>query len=341
MIDKNLFYSFDRIMSYNSVYNFIVGGRGIGKTYGAKTKAVENYLKRGEEFIYLRRYKEDLRTRMTWFADISHQWPEYGFRVNGMEAQMTRNPDDKKPTWETMGYFISLSNAQNKKSVAYPKVTWIIFDEFIIETGVNHYLKGEARVMLDFYSTVDRYQDRVRVMFLANSVSIMNPYFIEYKIEPSGKEFMTRENGFIACHFPNDAEFANAVKQTRFGRFIAGTDYEQYSVNNDFRDNSANLIKPKPSTALYAFTLETADGVFSIWRDSEADERGKYNWYAQTKRPKVETLCTLLPDRVSEDKRLLFYGDALLSVLRTSFRQGRVLFSSPTARNAFSQIFKR
>ena len=39
MLNAKDFYSFDKVYSYNAVYNFIPGGRGIGKTYGAKKKA--------------------------------------------------------------------------------------------------------------------------------------------------------------------------------------------------------------------------------------------------------------------------------------------------------------
>ena len=36
----SMYYSFDDILSRNGVFNFIIGGRGIGKTYGAKKIAI-------------------------------------------------------------------------------------------------------------------------------------------------------------------------------------------------------------------------------------------------------------------------------------------------------------
>ena len=50
------YYSFDYILSHNAVYNFVVGARGLGKTYGAKRKAIKAFLKRGDQFVYTRRY---------------------------------------------------------------------------------------------------------------------------------------------------------------------------------------------------------------------------------------------------------------------------------------------
>lgn len=339
-IAEDLYYRVDAIMTRNAVFNFIIGGRGIGKTFSFKEYGVRDYIKRGNQFIYLRRYKTELSTRQTYFADFAFKFPEYGFRVNGFEAQMTRNPDVEKPHWETMGYFISLATSQQKKSVAYPRVRTIIFDEFIIEKGVVQYIKDEARVMLDFYSTVDRYRGNTRVFFLANSVSIMNPYFLEYDIDPrDGDKWIRKEDGFICVHIPDDAEFANAALGTRFGKFIANTDYAKYSVGNEFRDNGTELLGAKPSHAYYWITLETKSGTFSIWRD-DFDERGLV-FYIQEKRPKVESMFTLEADRMDGDKTLLEYSDKITQYLRTAFKRGRVGFDKPKTKNAFIQIFKR
>ena len=159
-------YDFKRIDSYNATFNFIGGGRGIGKTYGAKKKAIRRAIKTGEQFIYLRRYKTEITaSKATFFADIAQEFPNYEFRIQGSVAQMAPNStaEDKKRAWQTIGHFVALSTAQAQKGVSYHLVTTIIFDEFIIEKGNMQYLPNEAVVMTNFYSTVDRYQDKTRV----------------------------------------------------------------------------------------------------------------------------------------------------------------------------------
>lgn len=342
-LDKSLFYSFDSVLSRNAVFNFIVGGRGIGKTYGACTLVIRRYLKTGEQFVYLRRYKEELGlARRTFFTAIQNEFPGIAFRENGNKAELCRNPDvpKKEQVWEVYGYFVALSQAQQAKSVSYEQVTTIIFDEFIIEKGAIQYLQNEARVMLDFYSTVDRWQDKTRVLFLANAVSITNPYFLEYNIHPDGSEFMTRGNGFVCCHFPQDADFANAVKGTRFGKFIAGTEYESYSIGNQFRDNTGAMISPKSPRHRYRFTLETKGGIFSCWRAWTMEDG--VTWHIQHKRPSADELVlTLEPALMDDDKILVSFGDAVLAELRTAFRQGRTTFDRASTRNAFIHIFNR
>ena len=65
-------YSPTNIKSYNKFLNFIIGGRGIGKTYGFKKDCISRYKKKGKQFLYLRRYKTDLKKIKT-FLFILHQ----------------------------------------------------------------------------------------------------------------------------------------------------------------------------------------------------------------------------------------------------------------------------
>lgn len=337
------YYSFDKLLSYNAVYNFVVGGRGIGKTFGAKKRAITAAIKRGEQFIYLRRYKEELKdARNTFMADIVDEFPDWDFRYNGAQLEVSsgehRNTPPKERPWFIAGYFIALSTAQNKKSVAYPKVKTIIFDEFIIEKGAIHYLPNEAIAFNNFYLTVDRYKDKTKVYFLANSVTIMNPYFLEYGIEPDEMvkdKFIVKADGFVVAHFPDSAAFKAEVYETRFGRFIKGTEYADYAVGNEFADNHESLIASKNSNSKYLFSLECHTGTFSVWRNRD-DE-----YFVQEKRPKTETLFTLVPEKMTADKILMSFNDRPLANMRGAFRSGRVSFDTAKTRNTFTEVFKR
>lgn len=328
---KFSYYSFSNVLSYGGVYNMIMGARGLGKTYGAKKIVIRNAIEKGQQFIYLRRYKTELRGRNSFFADIQHEFPDQEFRVEGQFAQ--RKVDDK---WETIGYFIPLSTAQANKSIAYPNVYTIIFDEFIIDKGSLRYLPDEAKVFMDFYSTVDRYQDRVRCLMLSNSVSIMNPYFIRFHIEP--RAGITRHaDGFIVTDFVDSREFANEVAHTRFGSFIINhaEDYADYSINNEFADNYDDFVMKKSGKAQYQFTLRTPQGTVSIWVDGGT-------WFAQKRLPRgPQVRWAYKVNDLREGERLLLYGDKILSIMRTVYRKGRLFSDSPETRNMFAEIFVR
>ena len=333
------FYNFHELLSRNGTYNFVVGARGVGKTYGAKKHVIRKFIEKGDEFIYLRRYSTELKDRDTWFNDIAHEFPDYVFRVVGNRAQckLAAFADDKKTPWDTMGYFVQLSNAAAKKSVPYPKVRWILYDEFIIEKGNVQYLVNEVKVFNDFFSTVDRYQDKTRVIFMANNISIMNPYFLEFKIRPNENDtWLVSHGGFIVVHLPDSDTFKREVYSTKFGRFIEGTDYGAYSVEGTFKDNSNTLIGLKDSTFDYLLTLETRDGIISLWvnRDLTACHVSDY-------RPRADKIWVVEPELMGEGKILRPYSDRILSMARAMYSNGQMTFNSPQARNAFIQIWKR
>lgn len=334
------YYKFDKLFSYQATYNYVVGGRGIGKTYGAKKRAIANAIKKHEMFIYLRRYKTELSAaKETFFADIQTEFKDYDFRMNGPKAQMSLVADREvnKRQWQDIGYFFALSTAQSLKSVSFPDVTLIIFDEFIIERGSFHYLPNETIVFNNFYSTVDRGQDKTKVLFLANSVSIMNPYFIEYEIVPiEDKPYITKFDGFMLVHFVNSEKFSESIYETAFGKFIKNSDYAKYAVGNEFEDNNGNMLGIKDSKAKYIFTLECRTGSFSVWYDTL---RGEY--YIQSKLPKVNDILTLVAEKMDKHKQLVTFSDLTLSNLRTAFRRGNIWFDKPATRNTFAEIFKR
>src|SRR5690606_9890255 len=121
----------------------------------------------------------------------------------------------------------ALTKAQSHKGVSYHRVTTIIFDEFIIEKGYSRYITGNSEwdVLLNFYSTVDRNQDKTRVYFCANSVSMMNPYMMKLEIVPNEvPEFSTYHDGFAVVHFVDSDAFSESVYKTRWGKFIQGTE---------------------------------------------------------------------------------------------------------------------
>lgn len=337
---KHPYYNYAKLLSYNGTYNFLVGGRGLGKTYGAKKRAIKRAITHQKQFIYLRRYKTEMvAAKATFFSDVGNEYPGYDFRINGNEAQMapTTTRDEKKRQWQLIGYFVTLSNAQTQKSVAFPDVETIIFDEFIIEKGSLRYLPNEASIFNNFYSTVDRWLDKTRVFFLANSVSIMNPYFLEYDIRPDETgEFVTAKDGFVVCHFPDSSEFASSVYETKFGKFIKDTEYAEYAVGNEFEDANNQMIRVKDSRATYMFTLETETGTFSVWTSVLSGE-----YFIQEKLPKSQRFFTMLRSKMGPDKILMLRNDKPLAYLRSAFGQGKMSFDSPSTRNAFIEIFKR
>lgn len=333
------FYDFGPVLSHNCLLNMIAGARGIGKTFGAKKLGINRWIKKREQFILLRRFEEELKSLDQFFADIAHEFTDWDFRTNGrrFEIAPASTRDDKKREWEVIGFAVALSTSQTKKGVSYHNVTLVIFDEFILEKSALHYLPNEAEILLNFFSTVDRFREKTTFLMLANAVTIDNPYMTYFKILPD-KEFI-KDSGpakFWLAHFPKSEEFKASIDSTRFGQFLKNNaaDYYDYAVKNQFADNHLHLVKLKSADALHFFNLETKAGSFAVWQDTNAGL-----WYATSKMPAGQLMLTLLPDKMTEQKTLVFINDPIIIDLLASFRNKALYFDTPATRNVFLDLF--
>lgn len=64
-----MYYDYNKILSYNALINILIGERGVGKTYGASKLVINKFLKKGEQFAYIRRYKPELKKAVPQFFE--------------------------------------------------------------------------------------------------------------------------------------------------------------------------------------------------------------------------------------------------------------------------------
>lgn len=252
-----MFWTPHSVLSYNCLFHFIVGNRGAGKTYGSKKLAIKHFLKTGRQFVYLRRYKTEFDGFNNFFADVSQEFPDVEFEVKGKLLYINK---------ELAGYGIALSTALTKKSISYHLVDYILFDEFVVDKGHIRYLPNEVTMFLEFYETVARMRENVRVLFLSNAVSIVNPYFLYWDIKPKkGKEFT--KVGHMMIQFVQNDEFREAKYKTKFGQIIKGTRYGNYAVENEFLNDNMNFVEKKKGSAKFEFSVVYKEHTYGFWMD--------------------------------------------------------------------------
>lgn len=261
-----------KTLSYNAIYNVILGNRGGGKTVGSLSYVVEKYLKTRNtnepfEFFYLRRFQEELRelTRMRngkIFDDIER----LGFfhEVN-LKAEGNIMYCDNK----AFGIAMALTDAPTKKSIPFPNVKLGIFEEFIIDKGVRHYLPNEVESFLDLDQTIDRDRDQLKWLMLANAVSSSNPYMDYWDLDiPWGKTRQLYGNdNQILIELVQDEDFIAKKKSTRRGQLMEGTRYGDYAIENKMLRDNANFIAKKTKTCEYKFTLLYYENQIGVWYD--------------------------------------------------------------------------
>lgn len=332
-----MYWSGHDILTRNAMYNFVIGGRGTGKTYDTKKTRIRHFLKTGKQFIYLRRYKTEFDDKTEFFQDIANEFPEHEFKVEGMKGYVRKSVEEgqKPEKWRLVVFFITLANALTKKSVPYPDVDFIVFDEFIIDKGSLHYLTNELKAFQDFYNTVDRFQDRVKVLFLANAVALTNPYFIGWKLKPrKGKRFLMAHKGYMCVEIVQSEKFRAHVDNTRFGQMIRGTSYYDYAVGNMFHDDNDTFISKKSEEARFYFALRFDSKTVGIWVDYS---EGIY--YVSSRCPKDALIYVLTKSDMQPNLLMIEKTSVLMRSVRKLYMQGSVYFDSVETREFFNNVF--
>ena len=128
MTKSNIYYNYDKLFSYNFLIAFVIGERGVGKSFNAKISVLKRFLKTGEQFIYLRRYKTELDTSLQTFWD-DLQSNGY-FEDYNLSVKKSKMLTEFKCNGKICGYAVPLSTANILKSTAFPEVSTIIFSSF-------------------------------------------------------------------------------------------------------------------------------------------------------------------------------------------------------------------
>lgn len=178
------------VKDYPDAYYYLAfGERSNGKTYSALAYAVERYFKYGEQFAYIRRFGEDVKRKNLQTLLSGHIENGMISTLSGGDFSLVNytggkfvayNYDEESAKMindiEPMGYAFDLNAMEHHKSTSYPKVTTIIFDEFLSRQG---YIKNEFVLFMNTLSTIIRDRSNVKIFMIGNTVNKYCPYFSE------------------------------------------------------------------------------------------------------------------------------------------------------------------
>lgn len=265
----SMYYNYDKLFSYNFLIAFVIGERGVGKTFGAKVAMLKRFFRTGEQFIYLRRYKTELDTSLaTFWSDIQGNGYFDDVDLKVVKSKMlTKFTCDR----EVCGYAVPLSTANILKSTAFPKVSTIIFDEFLLDnSGTYRYLKNEVTMLLDVIETVGRLRD-IKVIMLGNALNVHAcPYFAYWDLDlPYNSEFKSYHDGAILVNYIKNLEYREAKKKSRFGKLIEGTEYGKYAIDNQVLHENNTFIAKKPNNSNFIGVIIINGLNMGIWNGSD------------------------------------------------------------------------
>jgi hypothetical protein len=269
-----------------------------------KEYAIKKFIKSGEQFIYLKRHKTDLKDVSDYFNELSLKYSKHKLRVKGKEFWI----DDQLAGWA-----IPLSAWQSEKSNEYPNVTTIIFDDFLNpEPYFGKYLRNEPNNLLNFMDTVIRTRENVKCFCVAHSNEIVNPYFIYFGLIPNTyKQFNLNDDICIEFLEPNDL----------------------YNMKD-----GKTFIDEKPIQPIFLFTVSYKGEKFGCWYDGTM-QRLFLSYLYKTDSNKILDVMNMekFKDHVYlEDYKTEFTIRKLFDL----FKQGNAVFHDTYVRAIFYEIFK-
>lgn len=308
----NIYYSIYKLLSYDYLWNMVIGERGNGKTYGVKKMFINNFIKHNRQFVWIRRYETEFDDFEEFFSDIikNNEFPDHELTVKGKKLYC-----DKK----LMGFGIPLSKGITKKSVNYSGVTDICFDEFLIPKGSNyHYLNNEVFRLFDLYETIARLR-RVKVYMLANSISQNNPYFREFNIKLKGQ--FNKINKQLIVEVTNTEEYREVKKMSDFAELVKGTGYDKYAIDNEFIEDNYNFIAKKSETSINRFNIKFDKVILGIWVDAKEGKlyvSRKYN-------PEAPMYCITV-DHLQPNYLILKSNSNYMDMLKNAYTYGFIYY---------------
>ena len=272
----------DTILGYNARYNMIISDRSFGKTYGLFKRAIKNWIKNKDEFIYLRRNVTEVDAKHTehLFDKVATDLDfhsNYLFKVEGSKcyiADVTYCSEEqilnKEYEWNLFGYIIALTQAVTYKSIDFPKVTMIMYEEFlIVESGGRRYLPNEAWLLKDFFTTVARERpDKIKVFLLGNRVSPINPYFSEFNVFPydERKEYYYNKKTNCLLFYVGESGERHAEKMLE--SYGEDSSYTDYAFGGSWQHGTGeNFIEKKTGNCWYRCTLIVNGNEYGVWYD--------------------------------------------------------------------------
>lgn len=325
-----MFFDLSDVLVEKMFLNFVTSARGAGKTFSSLKDLVQDFIDNENQFIYIRRTKIELEKCLpSLFNDLIKEdiFPNNTLQVKGENLLI----DGK-----IAGRGIALSTAFQLKSIPFPKVKWLLFDEFISES--KSYLKDEVTKFLSLIETIGRLRN-VTVICLANQDTIFNPYYAYFAVKPASpttKKTRFRTQSIMIYQFSSQ-EYKKAKKETLFGKLIDGTPYGNFMLDNEAIKDDYSFIDDLKGVKKTPFVNLTISGTDLVGYNYEQDS---INYLYIASRCHVEGVPSFNLDKQLRENRTIesIRRNPYLRRVKLYFDRGFIRFKDVPSKQLISEV---
>lgn len=280
-------------------FQFFVGARGIGKTYGALKYALES----GREFIFLRRTQAQI--------DIVGKKEFSPFKA--LERDMSIDVGVKSLSKYTSGFFYNdkmigiaaaLSTFSNLRGFN-SNADLLIYDEFIPERHERP-IKEEGAAFLNMLETVFRNRRDYQVLCLANSNDIGNPIFMELGIIKEAEKlhasdrtyYKDPERSLLLVDIKRSPISEKKAKDPLY-KLAQDSSFKRMALENEYITDSIAQIKSK--------SLKDYEPLVTISGITIYEHKTARKWYVSEHRRGTPPVFTTASADIEQFRKTYYY----------------------------------
>lgn len=317
-------------------FQIFVGAYGAGKSFSALRGAIERKI----DWIYLRRTKEaftdcctspkgdtgnpfaPLNDTLGWNIGI-HKMSD---KMAGIYERETDEHGMPVPTGEILGKAMYLGGLAKVRGAGLESAQLILYDEFIKEMHEPK-MRGEFKALMRGYETINRNKEfrgepPTRLWCISNAEDIYNELFVglgivseaEKMARKSQEHKYFKERGLALHLLHSNPEFIKKKSQTAIMKLMAGTQYADVGLNNQFANNDFSLVEYR--------RLIGYRPIVGIDQAYVYQKKGQVEYYVSY----AETRCERYTAKTVQDERL--FRRRWAGILQEAFTHGKLFFES-------------
>lgn len=315
-------YNLKRIMSFSVRYNYLIGGKGYGKTYSVRYFVFSDFVKHGKKFAWCRSTDaalQEIQNTDQFFGRSKAILSTLGvenYYIKGNKIYLNG---------EIAGYLFSLSTFYNNKGADYADVVNFVWDEFMREDG-ERYQRGVKEKLFKLMEAVGR-EEGARCFMLSNSTNKYDETLKEFNLNFSKGHgiYLYRDKNSLIHFIESSEEFKKRKSKSLSMEGMNERD-RKIALGNEFIDYDEyfNINKAK-----YLYTVQIGDNEYiSVYNTNDTI----YIVSGSIQNPKLRT-----PINRYVNSKVLKLSPLDFKVLRNTYNNGKVVFKDGYCRGAFQE----